>query len=78
MTDDVSGHHRSPRPVRGTASDTTNIMPATVKELALYPLCHNMFWAPCAAHVLGLVLKDKMKIQNIKPFLGNYPGMLLQ
>jgi hypothetical protein len=56
--------------VAALTSDTTNVMPATAKELSLYPLCHIMFWAPCAAHELGLFLKDKMKIQNIKAFLG--------
>jgi hypothetical protein len=51
--------------VAAMTSDTTNVMLATAKELALYPLYHNMFWVPCAAHELGLFLKDQMKIQNI-------------
>jgi hypothetical protein len=51
-------------------SDTANVIPATVKELALYPLCHNMFCVPCAAHELGLFLRGQMKVQNKKALLG--------
>jgi hypothetical protein len=65
--DDTSIPHGK---VAAMTSDTANVMPATAKELAQYPLCHNMFWVPCAAHELGLFLKDQMKIQNIKAFLG--------
>jgi hypothetical protein len=56
--------------VAATTSDTTNVMPATAKELALYPLCHDTFWVPCAVHELGLFLKDEMKIHNVQAFLG--------
>jgi hypothetical protein len=64
--DDTSIPHGT---VAAMTSDTTNVMPATAKELARYPLCHGLFWVPCAAHELGLFLKDQTNVPEIKMFL---------
>jgi hypothetical protein len=50
-------------------SDTTNVMPATARELLSYPLCEGMIWVPCISHVLNLFLVDQLTIPSFKLLL---------
>jgi hypothetical protein len=47
--------------VAGVMSDTTNVMPATVRELRGLPLFKGCIWVPCACHVLNSFLSDQVK-----------------
>lgn len=50
-------------------SDTTNVMPATARELQKYPLCEGMIWVPCTPHALNLYLVDQLAIPSFKVLL---------
>jgi hypothetical protein len=50
-------------------SDTTNVMPATARELLSYPMCEGMIWVPCISHVLNLFLVDQLTISSFKLLL---------
>jgi hypothetical protein len=56
--------------ISGVTSDTTAVMPATVKELRLTRLGQGAEWTPCAVHVINLYLLDQVKhIPCIKQLL---------
>jgi hypothetical protein len=56
--------------VAGVTSDTTNVMPATVRELARLPIFKGCIWVPCACHVLNSFLLDQVKqVEQIKELL---------
>jgi hypothetical protein len=51
-------------------SDTTNVMPATVRELRRLALLKGCIWVPCACHVLNSFLLDQVKqVEQIKKLL---------
>jgi hypothetical protein len=56
--------------VAAITTDTTNVMPATVRHLgANYKLFLNCFWVPCFAHNMALFMADQVKIDKIKDTL---------
>jgi hypothetical protein len=42
--------------VAGVTSDTTNVMPATVRELSQMPLFKGCVWVSCGCHVMNSYL----------------------
>jgi hypothetical protein len=52
-------------------SDTTNVMPATARELGKLPLCKGLLWAPCFPHVCNLLLLDQLKVPAIANLLAH-------
>lgn len=59
-------------------SDTTNVMPATARELAeKYPLCESMLWVPCTSHILNLYLVDQLQITSFKLLLQHAKQIVL-
>ena len=52
-------------------SDTTNVMPATNKELRKYPMFEGCVWVPCFPHVGNLFLIDQLKIPSIANLLSH-------
>jgi hypothetical protein len=56
--------------VAGVMSDTTNVMPATVREFRRLPLLKGCIWVPCACHVLNSFLLDQVKkVEQTKELL---------
>jgi hypothetical protein len=54
----------------GMTSDTTNVMPATVRELGRLPLFKGCIWVPCACHGLNSFLLDQVKqVEQTKKLL---------
>jgi hypothetical protein len=47
--------------VAGVTSDTTNVMPATVRELSQMPLFEGCICVPCGCHVMNSYLLDQVK-----------------
>jgi hypothetical protein len=52
--------------VAGVTSDTTNLMPATVRELSQMPLFEGCIWVLFGCHVLNSYLLDEVK--QVKAF----------
>jgi hypothetical protein len=56
--------------VAGVTSDTTNVMPATVRELRQMPLFEGCIWVPCGCHGMNSFLLDQVKqVKAIKQLL---------
>jgi hypothetical protein len=56
--------------VAGVTSDTTNVMPATMRELGRLPIFKGCIWVTCACHVLNSFLLDQVKqVEQIKELL---------
>jgi hypothetical protein len=61
--------------VAGVTSDTTNVMPATVRELSQMPFFEGCIWVPCGCHVMNSHLLDQVKqVKTIKQLLALAQG----
>lgn len=52
-------------------SDTTNLMPATNRELCKFPMFEGCAWVACFPHVGNLFLLDQLKITSIANLLSH-------
>lgn len=52
-------------------SDTTNVMPATNRELCKIPMFKGCVWVSCFPHVGNLFLLDQLKIPSIAKLLSH-------
>lgn len=59
------------RKVSVFTSDTTNVMPATNKELRKLPMFEGCLWIPCFPHVGNLALLDQLKIRSFAKLLSH-------
>jgi hypothetical protein len=63
--------------VAGVTSDTTNVMPATVRELSQMSLFKGCIWVPCGCHVMISYLLGQVKqVQAIKQLLALAKGIV--
>jgi hypothetical protein len=63
--------------VAGVTSDTTNVMPATVRELSQIPFFEGCIWVLCGCHVMISHLLDQVKqVKAIKQLLALAKGVV--